>query len=148
MGLVVWYYYPGKIPTAETHEILDIRCTPSTDDPFGPVSDDSITLREYTTPMFLDKDIALYNPDARIKLHKEGFEECFAVMDSREDIIRATRGMEVKCFDIMRDTRYPYVSGLILLPVEDRSGTYRRIGFSTMWIEHFEGSQLEDVLIV
>jgi hypothetical protein len=83
--------------------------------------------------MFLDKDIALYSSHARIKLHKEGFEECFAVMDSREDIIRATRGMEVKCFDIMRDMRYPYV---LLLPVEERIPTvfcrrpcFMRIGY-------------------
>lgn len=152
-GPVVWYYYTGRIPTAETHDfakIVDIRCTPSTDDPFGPVCDGSITLRGYTTPMFLDKDMRMYRPDSRIKLLKEGFEECFVIMDSREDIIRATGGMEVKCLDIMEDTdpRYPYVSALILLPADGRPGAYRRIGFSTMRIDHFEEVQLEEITIV
>jgi hypothetical protein len=60
-------------------------------------------------------------------------------------------GTVVKCLDIMRDKEGyhgNYVSGLILLPVDGDDSRYNRVGFSTMWVKHFQDAVLEDVTIV
>jgi hypothetical protein len=90
-------------------------------------------------------------PDGRLKMCKEGFENCFVTLDSQEDLDRVQVGTVVKCLDIMRDKEGyhgNYVSGLILLPVDGDDSRYNRVGFSTMWEKHFQDAVLEDVTIV
>src|SRR5438105_380544 len=74
-GPVVWYYFTGRIPDLTTHnfvEVLDVQCTPSTADEFGPAHGCFIILRGYTATMFLDEDMKQLRPDGMVALKREG----------------------------------------------------------------------------
>ena len=72
-------------------------------------------------------------------------------MDAVEDMSEA-RAKTVTCLDIMR-AKVPagskaYISALILSPVPGEAGHFRRIGFSSMTTEFFQGAVLADVTIM
>ena len=76
---------------------------------------------------------------------------CWVCMDAIEDMLEA-RAKTVTCLDIMRD-KVPegsraYISALILWPVPSQAGHFRRIGFSSMTPEFFQGAELADVTII
>ena len=152
---VVWYYYPGAIPTSQTHElaeVLDVQCELATDDPFGPVKAGKMRIRGRTTVMWLDdekEEIPRYGPDGRVRLHKPGA-ECFVVLDAQDDYEELRLNEEVKCLEIMRDRKRThdvvYASGLVLkrVKLEGRENIWRRIGFTTMTTECFEGPETDE----
>jgi hypothetical protein len=152
-GGVVWYLPSSTLPMPETHDfatIVDISCDLAGSDPCGRVSGGYMTLRGYTTEMKIESKL-LWQPDGRLEMAKEGFKSCFVTLDSREDLDRVRVGTIVKCLDIMRDKegyQGNFVSGLILLPTDSDDGRYCRIGFSTMWADHFKDSLLETLIIV
>jgi hypothetical protein len=98
------------------------------------------------------KSTEMVGPDGRIELDTEGVGECFATLDSQQDVDELKVGEIVTCFDLMRDREDNgngrFVSGLILLPSARQNGCYRRIGFSTMLFEHFNGAKTELVVII
>ncbi|KAN0095096.1 HET domain containing protein [Hyaloscypha variabilis] len=152
-GGVVWYMDMSQLPTPKTHEfatIVDISCKLAGSDPCGKVNSGYITLRGYATEMKIESKSQWF-PDGKLKMCKEGFENCFVTLDSQEYLNRLQVGTVVKCLDIMRDKEGyhgNYVSGLILLPVDGDASRYNRVGFSTMWEKHFQDAVLEDITIV
>ena len=82
---------------------------------------------------------------------RRGEDCCWVCMDAIEDMLEA-RAKSLTCLDIMRD-KVPvgsraYISALLLWPVPGGAGHFRRIGFSTMTAEFFQGAELADVTIV
>lgn len=72
-------------------------------------------------------------------------------LDSKEDLGEKTVGKSVTCLDIMRDKdglQDSFVSALVLLSLDTTTKSYRRIGFSTMLVKHFDSSQQDVVTIV
>ena len=76
---------------------------------------------------------------------------CWVCMDAVEEMLEA-RAKTVTCLDIMRDKvpegSQAHISALILWPVPGEAGQFRRIGFSTMTAEFFQGAELADITIV
>jgi hypothetical protein len=153
LGGVVWYMDMSKLPTPETHDfaaVVDISCDLAGSDACGKVKSGYITLRGYTTEMKIESKSQLF-PDGKLEMIKEGFENCFVTLDSKEDLDKVDVGTVVKCLDVMRDKvgyHGNYVSSLVLLPVDGDHGRYNRVGFSTMGSTHFEDAVLEDITIV
>ncbi|KAJ6269589.1 hypothetical protein PSV08DRAFT_372007 [Bipolaris maydis] len=161
-GGVVWYYYPGAIPTSQTHElaeVLDVQCELATDDPFGPVKAAEMRIKGWTTVMWLDnekEEISRYGSDGRVRLHRLGA-ECFVVLDAQDDYEELRSNEEVKCLEIMRDRErihdVVYASGLVLkrVELEGKENVWKRIGFTTMTTECFgepETDKVEELVIV
>ncbi|KAI4234973.1 MAG: hypothetical protein LQ352_008140 [Teloschistes flavicans] len=149
-GAVTWYMDLSKMPTKDTHDfaaVVDVACTVKGKDPFGGVSAGYVTLRGPLTEMSIaSKD--LFGPDDRMKMTKKGAKECYVTLDSREDIQEVYLGMMVTCLDVMRDKNGRFVSSLVLLPLDPLSRKFRRIGFSTMLVEHFDGASQEEITII
>ncbi len=154
-GGVIWYTDTDKPATEATHDfatIVDVSCTPATNDPCGPASEGYITLRSRVVDMKMEETKRQWMPDGRIEMTKDGSKSAWVTLDSRDDYNAVEPGMTVTCLDIMRDKgglHGRFVSGLVLLPPDlggGRSG-YRRIGFSTMLDEHFKDSTLETITI-
>lgn len=141
---MIWY----SSDTAKMQDfatIVDVCCHLTGKDPFGRVLDGYIKIRGYTTQMTIETKVMLA-PDGRLKMTREGVKDCYGTLDSVQDIEDIQLGILVTCLDIMRDSKY--ASGLVLVPVNDQSGRYHRIGFSTMLVEHFEDSALAEITIV
>lgn len=158
----MWYYYPGAIPTSQTHElaeVLDVQCELATDDPFGPVKAAEMRIKGWTTVMWLDnekEEISRYGSDGRVRLHRLGA-ECFVVLDAQDDYEELRSNEEVKCLEIMRDRErihdVVYASGLVLkrVELEGKENVWKRIGFTTMTTECFgepETDKVEELVIV
>lgn len=158
-GGVIWYMDSNQFPTKESHEwaeVLGINCTLSGNDSFGMVNGGELRIRGYVTEMLIENMVPL-SPDGRMTMSKganvEGRRgrECFVTFDSKEDARQVEVGMSVRCLDVMRDREGihdRFVSGLVLRAVDGMEGCYRRVGFSTMLAEHFDGSEREDITIV
>jgi hypothetical protein len=72
----------------------------------------------------------------------------YVCIDAVEDMLEA-RSKIVTCLDIMRDKDTErFISGLVLLPVDGKPGTYRRVGLSTMAVHVFQGAEMTDVTII
>jgi len=102
--------------------------------------------------MKIEESKLQWEPDGRIEMAKEDTSRVWVTLDSKDDYERVEPAMIVKCLSIMRDKERlhgNYVSGLVLLPVDQGEGSYyRRIGFSTMLEEHFKDSTIETVTII
>lgn len=154
-GAVIWYLTMDNIPTAQSHEfatILSNSCTLAGQDPFGKVSGGSIKLRGHVTQMKMDSRV-MYSPDGSLKMAKEETDCVFCTLDAMQDVENLQVPITVTCLDIMRDKVVgregkKYVSGLVLLPVTQLAGHYRRIGISTMLEEHFKNSPIQEITIV
>lgn len=156
-GPVIWYWIydnDSKIPTPETYhfaQVVDVSCTPATNDPFGQIVMGHITLRGFVTQMTIEST-DINAPDWRLKMTKEGVEECYVTLDTIQDLDEMEPNSSVICLDIMRDKKgadyVPFISGLVLLLIASRPGCHRRIGFSTMKAEHFEDSIICDIKII
>jgi hypothetical protein len=148
-GPVVWYHNTENLPSAETYnfsEIIEVSCTAETD-LFGVVTQGHLKLQGWITEMIINsKD--WHEPDGRLKMEKEGSESCYVTLDSVQDWERVQSGSIVTCFDVMRDKDGEFVSGLVLLPVENKVGYYQRIGFSTMKKLHFEEMTWKEIVII
>lgn len=104
------------------------------------------------------KDIEPQAPDGRMSMCKarniedEEYTESFVTFDSKEDAQEMGVGTTVRCLDIMRDKQGEnssrFISGLVLRRVDGREGLHKRIGFSTMKIEDFNGCEKEVVTIL
>jgi hypothetical protein len=149
-GAIVWYYFPDSVPTPETHgfcEILSMVCTTKSSNSFGQVAEGHLRIRALTTTMMI-KDKEWHDPDGRLVTQKADGKKCYVTIDTMQDWESLEAGSEVVCVDIMRDKETKYVSGLALIPAEQGSNLYRRIGFSTMKKLHFESEILRDVTII
>ena len=153
-GAVIWYADPSTLPTRDTHdfaEVVDISTTLVGLDPFGRVSAGYLSLNGLVIRMKV-KSTEMVGPDGRVELDTEGVGECYATLDSQQDVEELEVGEIVTCFDLMRDREDngngKFVSGLILLPSARQNGYYHRIGFSTMLLEHFYGAKIELIVIV
>ena len=167
-GPTVWYIadelLTPSIDKCEFAQILDMHCQTSPEIPYGQVTDGFISVRGYTTIMHFEDADGCYI-QGRVKLFKDGTTStnltkspsdttrrnedcCYVCMDTVEDIANV-RGQATTCLDIMRDKNGSgFLSALILIPVGDKKGVYRRVGFSTMTRDFFEEAQLTDVTIV
>ena len=172
-GPVVWYisdeYLTPNRERCTFAEVLDIRCESTPGSSFGRYLGGYIKLRGYTTTMRFEKIPGCYSL-GRLKVFKETASDetkdrrpkkvkrrrreddgCWVCMDAIEDMLEA-RAKTVTCLDIMRDQvpagSRAYISTLILWPVPGGAGHFRRIGFSTMTPEFFQGAELADGTIV
>ncbi|KAL9576414.1 MAG: hypothetical protein Q9212_007116 [Teloschistes hypoglaucus] len=146
-GAVRWVVpYTSKVPSGEFAAVIEVACTLASEDPFGGVSGGHITLRGRTTEMSIASK-ALDDQD-RLKMIKDGSKECYVKIDSMDDMQEAYPGMMVTCLDVMRDRNDPYVSSLVILPVDPQRKQFRRIGFSRMLKEVFSEASEEEITIV
>lgn len=143
----------NELPNQHTHdfaEILDVSCQPVGDDPCGRASSGYMIIRGDTTEMKIESKLMLM-PDGKLEMSKDGAESCYVILDSKDDWDLIEVGMTVKCLDIMRDKNGlhgNYVSGLVLHPVDRAKGSFRRIGFSTMLVDHYHDSKVETITIL
>ena len=166
-GSAVWYiadeYLTPNFEKCEFAQVLDWHCETSPEAPYGRVTDGYIVVRGYTNLAYFEDTNGCYI-QGRLKILKRNSssmdgtetvddstrrrEHCFVCMDAAEDIPKV-RGKEVVCLDIMRDkSSEGFLSALILMEVADRLGAYRRVGFSTMKKDFFNGVHLRDIMII
>ena len=89
--------------------------------------------------------------DERKGKKRDETEDCFVCIGAYEDMVEA-KGKEVLCLNIMSDkTRgmhNQFASGLILMPLQEKPGYFRRAGCSSMLAKNFKNAQMMDVTIV
>ena len=110
-----------------------------------------IVLQGFVTKMEI-KDFDMLEPDGRLEMVQEGTDPCYVTLDSMQDYESVKNNPIVTCLDIMRDrgdddATTKYISALVLLESHE-TGKYRRIGLSTMTIEHFSNWKRERVTII
>ena len=168
-GPIVWYISDGYLRSSSDKctfaEVLDIRCDSTPGSVFGRYLSGYIKLRGYTTTMRFENIPGCYSL-GRLKIfeinkisetsdsqyqRRRKEDCCWVCIDTVEDMLEA-RDKTVTCLDIMRDKvpagSQAYVSALILWPVPGKTNYFRRIGFSTMTPEFYQGAELTNITII
>jgi len=144
-GGAVWYFTLGKmleeIAGYEFAEVIEVRSELAKDAMLcGKISSSTISLCGRTVLWH----IADQEPDRIGRLEfADTPAETYVQMDTQDDIdelLLASRGPEgpatVVCFGLMRNSgandEECFVGALVLRPVQDQRGLFRRIGFSIM----------------